>query len=241
MCTSNKKGRNKLFRHAIAVAVVLFTSTLFYFKEGGPEFVRHWTSYLMLLTPLREATLNSWLTLANPNVKITYPSSPVPEIQAEDYTFEVLKEATFNFRYPAVVRGLFKDTRAVKLWKTQDYFPSVFSDFDIPIVRNARVGTLQDDRVVVPFRSAFEKMFESNFSTEYLFFPVKSRFTFNGSAAGSASSLQEQVDDICRKDLDLDRIWKGFSSKSHKTFKGAQFVIGKSTAEWGKHTTGLQF
>jgi hypothetical protein len=52
-----------------------------------------------------------------------------------------------------------------------------------------------------------------------LFFPVKSRFTFNGSDAGSAATLQEKVDEICLRDLDLNRLWKGFGSKSHKTYK----------------------
>lgn len=32
-------------------------------------------------------------------------------------------------------------------------------------------------------------MFDSNYSTKYLFFPVKSRFTFNGSEAGAAERL----------------------------------------------------
>ncbi len=47
-------------------------------------------------------------------------------------------------------RGLFDRTRAVELWGSRDYLPLKFGeDRAIPVVRDGRVGTLQDDRVVV--------------------------------------------------------------------------------------------
>lgn len=228
----SRKG-NLLIIFSIAISSYVYLAN---FSTSSNIFVS--IPYFLLLTPYRQETLAFWLKYAKPNDAITYPPSHIPEIYYQNYSYESLRQATSNFRYPAVVRGMFSDTNAIKMWKTLDYLPSVLNEFSIPIVRNARVGTLQDDRVVVPFTSAFHDMHKSNHSTEYLFFPVKSRFSFNGSDAGSAASLQSSVDDLCRKDLDLDRIWSGFGSKRHSTFMGSQFVIGKSTSEWGKNTTG---
>ncbi len=82
-------------------------------------------------------------------------------------------------------------------------------------------------------------MFDSDSSTQYLFFPVKSRFTFNGSEAGAAEMLDNAVNEVVRQDLDLDRLWKGFATKSHSSYRGAQFVIGKSTNDpFHKNATG---
>lgn len=46
-------------------------------------------------------------------------------------------------------RGMFKNTKAINHWKEPDYLPSKLGNYTIPIVRNAIVGTLQDDRVLV--------------------------------------------------------------------------------------------
>jgi hypothetical protein len=100
---------------------------------------------------------------------------------------EALKIATEDYRKCAVVRGLFKDSKASKKWVTNDYLPSRFQDFSIPIVKDARVGTLQNDRVLVNFTDSFHEMMASRYSTEYLFFPVKSRFTFAGIPMGFAN------------------------------------------------------
>lgn len=110
----------------------------------------------------------------------------------------------------------------------------------IPVVRDGRVGTLQNDRVVECFGDAFREVFDSDYTNKYLFFPVKSRFMFNGSAA-STNLLQEVCDDIARRDLDLGRIYPGFGEKANPSYQGAQFVIGKTAAEGtrpGQRPTG---
>ena len=38
-------------------------------------------------------------------------------------------------------------------------------------------------------------------------------------------------------DFNLYRIWRGFGGSRHRTFNGAQFVIGKSTEEFGAFLT----
>jgi hypothetical protein len=127
----------------------------------------------------------------------------------------------------------------VDLWGTEDYLAEKLGSFVIPVVRNAVVGTLQDHRELVNFGEAFREMYRKEYSTEYLFFPVKSRFSFNGSSEGRAQELQDAVDDICRKDLDFNRIWHGFSNKStHWNFLASQFVIGKSVNQFNSNSTG---
>ena len=91
------------------------------------------------------------------------------------------------------------------------------------------------------FGDAFREMYDSDHSVQYLFFPVKSRFTFNGSAAGRNQMLEDAGNDIIKRDLELHRIWPGFGSKRHTTFATGQFVIGKSIAEPGRKTTGSDF
>jgi hypothetical protein len=77
-----------------------------------------------------------------------------------------------------------------------------------------------------------------DYGKEYIFFPVKSRFSFNGSEAGSDDHLQEAVDELCRSDLGLDRLWPGFATKRHTNFIACQMIIGKSTMEFSNQSTG---
>ncbi len=85
-------------------------------------------------------------------------------------------------------------------------------------------------------------MYDSEYSTKYLFFPVKSRFTFPGAEAGASEKLAEACNRVVKEDLDLQRIKPGFATKSHSAFAGAQFVIGKSIKEYDpKLTTGSDF
>jgi hypothetical protein len=124
----------------------------------------------------------------------------------------------------------------VESWGSEDYLPSKFGSWLIPIVRNAVIGTLQDHRELVNFAEAYQEMYHKEYSTEYLFFPVKSRFTFNGSAEGNTNALQDKCDEICRKDLDFDRFWRGFGNKTHHpTYTASQFVIGKSISQFGSN------
>ena len=60
---------------------------------------------------------------------------------------------------------------------------------------------------------------------------------FNGSTA-STEDLQKLVDSIISADVELDRIFPGFGSATHKTYNGGQFVIGRSSVSHGKESTG---
>lgn len=108
----------------------------------------------------------------------------------------------------------------------------------VPVVRNGVVGTLQDDRELYKFSDAIHHLMSNEYAKEYLFFPVKSRFTFNGSDEGSDAHLQEAVNELCHDDIELDRIWPGFGTKKHKIFIASQIIIGKSTKEIGSQSIG---
>lgn len=88
------------------------------------------------------------------------------------------------------------------------------------------------------FESSFHEVFDSDYTKKYLFFPVKSRFTFNGSDAGRSEELQQTCDRIARDDLELARLSPGFASPSHKGFVAAQYVIGKSSFDKSVPPTG---
>lgn len=115
---------------------------------------------------------------------------------------------------------------------------SKLGDFLIPIVKNGVVGTMQDDRQLVKFSDAYREMLQSSYSKQYIFFPVKSRFTFNGSEEGSSERLQEATNELCYHDLSLDRIRPGFGSKQHSNFLACQLIIGKSTPDITKKSIG---
>jgi len=77
------------------------------------------------------------------------------------------------------------------------------------------------------FGDAYSEILKDEKSKLYLFFPVKSRFSFNHSELAVLDSLQNDVNEVVRSDLDLDRIWKGFGSKTHKNFFGSQLIAGR--------------
>lgn len=47
----------------------------------------------------------------------------------------------------------------------------------------------------------------------------------------------DQVDEVCVRDLELHRLWRGFGTASHKTYVGAQIIIGRGTNDTDE-TTG---
>jgi hypothetical protein len=177
-----------------------------------------------------------WNKLVQIDTNIIREPAHVPVILAKDYTFDALRKATENWRYPAIVRGLFNNTVGMNKWSTPDYLPSRLGEFTVPVVRGAVVGKVQNDRVNMKFKEAFDELVGDPESKYYLFFPVKSRFGFNGSDIGSLKALQDAVNDVVLNDLELKRIWPGFGTKAHSTFFGSQIIVGQGTDD--ETTTG---
>ena len=193
---------------------------------------------LLLFTGLRETAKAYWTENVKVDKAVIREPLQVPIIEAKDYSFESLRIATENFRFPAVVRGLFKDVPGSSKWTDVEYLNSKLGDFQVPAVRKAVYGTLQNDRAVMPFREAFTDIMTNDESKMYLFFPVESRFNFNGSDAGKAAELKEAINDLVWNDLELGtRIWPGFGTKNHKNYHGSQLIIGRGSNDTDQ-TTG---
>lgn len=222
----------------IALIIVLVAVGLPFFKTfQATDPIEYMLPNLLLFTGHREWVKELWPKLLKFDKNVVYPPAHIPEIDAKDYTFESLKHATENFRFPAVIRGFFNNTPAQKKWTTLDYLPSRIGHFNIPVVNDAKYGVVQNNRSVRSFGEVFPEIVNDPTNRAYLFFPVQSRFNFNGSDVNSAKALAKELNDIIREDLELDRIWKGFGTPAHKTFFGSQIIIGQGSED-SDQTTG---
>jgi hypothetical protein len=228
---ATKKGKSSksgfLFYVLPVIVAVGFPLWKFYLTSDPISYI---LPNLLLFTSYREETKAIWHDIVKIDTKIHRDTAHVPIIEYKDYTFERLKEATENFRYPAVIRGMFLDTPAVKKWADPEYLPSKIGSYKIPVVRTATYGTLQNDRTVMPFGEAFKGLVGDEQSKMYLFFPVKSRFNFNGTAElKELEALQEKLNEVTLEDLELHRIWQGFGTKAHKAYFGSQLIVGRGS------------
>lgn len=128
------------------------------FRAGDPLFFI--IPNALLFTSFRSLTFSKWSEAIKINTAITRTPAHVPIIFAKDYTFDVLRVATENFRYPAVVRGLFSDTPAAKKWVQPGYLSELLGDFDIPVIANSiktnSSAHMQNHRVLRKFGPAYE-------------------------------------------------------------------------------------
>lgn len=154
----------------------------------------------------------------------------VPILMPEDFNMESLKKATQNFKHPVLVRGLYKDTPAVKNWGKKGYLTKIFGEFFMPYIDKADYGTYQDDRTEDYFGPIFDEILRDPNSKKYLFFPVLSRFQMAGKKSGSMEELTNLTNQVIHDGLMLsDKIWKGFATNidRHKEFRNSQFIIGR--------------
>ena len=101
-------------------------------KVGDP--LSYMLPNFLLFTPLHRFAVPLWRYL-DPTSRLPMKNihKPVRTIAAEDYTVEKFKELTENFRYPAVVKGLFKNTTAVKKWTETNYLTDKIGHFDVKV------------------------------------------------------------------------------------------------------------
>lgn len=216
------------------IAVLVALIPVYWTYLSGDPFSAMYANFL-LFTPFRESARSAWANIVHFDSAVSKGHTPIPEIQAEDYSFETLRYATENFKYPAVVRGLFKGTPAIEKWAEPGYLASKIGKYNVPVTRKAIYGTLQNDRYTGSFGDAYEEILADTNSTLYLFFPVQSRFNFNASSPEVAAQkeLKESINQIMIDDLHIDQtLWKGFGTKQHKTYFGSQIIAGR-----GKNNT----
>lgn len=167
----------------------------------------------------------------------------VPILTPEEFNMESLKKATQNFKHPVLVRGLYKDTPAVKNWGKKGYLTEKFGKFYMPYIDKATFGTQQDDRTEDYFAPIFEEIRSDPKSQKYLFFPVLSRFQMKGKDSGSMEELTNLTNQVVHDELMLSqKIWDGFATDvgRHKEFRNSQLIIGRGTNNFNSTTgTGL--
>ena len=185
---------------------------------------------LLMFTPFRQLNIEMWNKISIPiDTSIEHGMTRIPHIQSEDYNYESLKKASENFKYPVLIKGLLSNSPAVQKWSKPGYLSSKIGDWLIPVINNAKYGTMQDGRSMRTFRDSYEEILEDNNSKLYLFFPVKSRFSFNNSELARINELQKAIDKVVLEDLETDQIWKGFGSSEHKSFHGSQIIAGRGS------------
>jgi len=217
---------NTMLYAIIGLAIALFP-VYKTFTTGDP--LSHMYPNFLLFTPYREEAYDAWANIIKVDKGVKRHHTHIPEIDAKDYSFEALRQATDNWKHPAVVRGLFSDTTAVKKWGERGYLAERLQH-KIPIVNNAKYGTLQNDRSVQNFGDAYNQILDDKESKLYIFFPVKSRFEFNGTDESTPHQiLADDVNKLTQSDLDLKRIWNGFGTSKHATFFGSQLVMGRGS------------
>lgn len=216
---------------ALAVAVLLPLLRLLAFQQP----LLHVLPNLFLLVPAPRLLAQVQSAVIDIDTAIVRPPTPIPEIEAEEYSYERLRRATGNWRSPAVIRGFFKDSKALALWTDVEYLSGRLGKYEVPTVKNSTYGSPQDERSVMPFGEALREIMVDH-SPRYMFFPVQSRQHLEHTTY-STEDLQRDIDTVVREDLELDRIFPGFGTESHKAYHGSQLVIGYGQKDL-RRTTG---
>uniref|UniRef100_A0A7S1UGQ9 Cupin-like domain-containing protein n=1 Tax=Phaeomonas parva TaxID=124430 RepID=A0A7S1UGQ9_9STRA len=226
-----------MLRLPIYTILAIFAVGIIRLKLNG-EPLSHIIPNLMMFTGDFEGTVRALHANVKIDNRVKYPPIEIPYIQAEDFDMEALRIATDNWRTPAVVKNFFKGTKAMEMWGTPEYLPSVLGKYNVPVVKNSTYNNNQMGRAVMPFEEAFHDII-INQAPKYLFFPVQSREQFEKSENSTrASALQADINKLVREDLELEqRLWEGFGTAAHKVFFGSQLVVGYGQKD-PKKTTG---
>ena len=161
---------------------------------------------------------------------------PIPEMHADDYTFESFRELTGGFLYPAVVRGIFANTTAVKKWAEPGYLtdPNVLGNFEILVQQRGKEATYMSlDRQMLKFQDAYGEILENENSKSIMFFPF-----FEDREKVLKDPLVQKMNELVKNDLEADRIWKGFGAfETHSSMVGHQFSISRKKVGTNESST----
>lgn len=186
---------------------------------------------LLLFTGFRQTTLYFWNKVIKIDQRIIYNHTHIPIINSEDYSYELLKKATNNFRNPVVVKGLFDDTLGVKKWHEPDYLPNIIGNIELSVIPDATYGTSQRNRYNSNFSEVFNDIINNENSTKYIFFPVNTRKDNNNKDQHLYKNnelAENEINKLVNNDLDIQKIlWNSFGTKKHKTYVNSQLIIGR--------------
>jgi len=233
---SNTEAMYRKERRAIFIGTILIGILVRFAKNNEP--IYHILPNILLFTPFHYYCPNLWRD------PFTYlpehrEHEPIPEIAAEDYSYEELRKVTKNFRVPVVIRGIFSETTAVKKWAKKGYLASKIGEHEIAVMKKGNPYE-QEDRYMAKIKDSFHEILTDSRSEKTLFFPVLSRFSYNTTVIDNTNRLEKDVANLVREDLNVDTlIWDGFSIKEkHPSFFAMQMVMGRG-APPGQNYTGL--
>lgn len=196
---------------------------------------------MLLFTPFVDTQAAIWRYLQPMNrAPKDWTPKEIPIIEAKDFSVEKMKEVSDDYRRPIMVRGLLKDSKAVKEWANGKSLVSKLGDHNLPYIVKSDFGAHQGsgNREVDSFRNISMDILADSSSKKYLFFPVKSRFQYNGSGIEGYQNLVKDTNEIVHDDLEVERlIYKGFGTSADKLWRGSQIIMGNGAKNLSQ-TTG---
>jgi len=109
---------------------------------------------------------------------------------------------------------------------------SKVGDYMVNSIQQAYVDVMDNERETKreTFGDVFADIVANEDSIKYLFFPDASQHSDgvgDGNGNGDQTPVIENVNRMVREDLDLDRLWRGFGSETHRTFYMSQIIVGR--------------
>lgn len=150
----------------------------------------------------------------------------ITEIQAEDYSYELMNKVTEGFRKPVLIKGLFTNTTAGMNWGKSGYLQNKLGDMKIAVHTNLKTGgvnTNHDDIEILPGGPVVEDIMTNKQSKSRFIFPQLAFGEFNKTDPLLLAAKAEEL----IQDLELERIRKGWGKKGHTNYIGQQMFIGR--------------
>lgn len=188
----------------------------------------------LLFTPFHHLATPLWRVITPEDIlPAKRRHTPIVEIDHKDYTFARLREITGGFMEPAVVRGMFSNTTAVRRWSERGYLAAQegLGDRAVRVQRRGSRTTVYIDKVTpeLPFQKAYHEILDDEGSDAVLFFPF-----FKDRASVLRDPLVRTMNRLVKEDLEVDRVWRGFGAfETHASMVGHQFSVGRSRSNGG--------
>ena len=151
----------------------------------------------------------------------------IPEIAAEDYSYEHMKQVTEGFRKPVLLKGLFSNTTAGMHWDKPGYLKAKLGDLKVPVygsLTNSSGGLnhQQKDVALLSSGDVTEEIMVTKKSNHRFIFPQLAIAETNASDPAAMSAKAEEL----MEDVELHRLRTGWGKKGHFNYIGQQIFIG---------------
>lgn len=151
----------------------------------------------------------------------------IAEIQASEYTEELMAKVSNDFRDPVLVKGLFLDTVAVKNWIKSGYLSDKFGDLEALIyhkVHRENAGLSDNANTTVSsVGAAWDDILHNERSETRFIFPQLALLEAEGTDSAKAENTAREL----MGELDLGKIKPGFGGEDHKRLFGRQLFMGR--------------